>query len=118
MTLYVPTKLLLLLLLLNRFSRVQLFAILWTTAHQAPLSMGFSRQKHWSGLPFPSPGYLPNLGIKPGFPALKADSLSSEPPGSLSEPLKPLISQMEVGPASQSSYPEKSIAHGVVFVFY
>ena len=48
---------------------------------QAPLSMGFSRQEYWSGLPFPSPGDLPNPGIKPGSPALQADALSSEPPG-------------------------------------
>ena len=47
---------------------------------QAPLSMGFSRQEYWSGLPFPSPGDLPNLGIKPRSPALQADSLLSEPP--------------------------------------
>ena len=44
-------------------------------------SMGFSRQEHWSGLPFPSPGDLPDPGIKPRSPALQADSLSSEPPG-------------------------------------
>ena len=43
-------------------------------AHQAPLSMGFSRQEYWSGLPFPSPGYLPNPGIEPGSPALQAES--------------------------------------------
>ena len=48
---------------------------------QAPLSMGFSRQEYWSGQPFPSPGDLPNPGIKPGSPALQADSLPSEPPG-------------------------------------
>ena len=48
----------------------------------APLSMGFSRQEYWSGLPFPSPGDLPDLGIKPRFPALQADSLPSEPQGS------------------------------------
>ena len=50
-------------------------------ACQAPLSMGFSRQEYWSGLPFPSPGDLPNPGIEPGSPALQADALSSEPPG-------------------------------------
>ena len=50
----------------------------WTVAHQAPLSMGFSRQEYWSGLPFPSPGDLPNPGIKPGSPALQADSLLYE----------------------------------------
>ena len=62
-------------------SRVRLLATLWTVALQAPLSMGFSRQEYWSGLPFPSPGDLPNPGIKPGSPALQADALSSEPPG-------------------------------------
>ena len=43
--------------------------------------MGFSRQEHWSGLPFPSPGDLPDPGIEPGYPALQADALTSEPPG-------------------------------------
>ena len=50
----------------------------WTVAHQAPPSKGFSRQEHWSGLPFPSPGDLPDPGIKPRSPALQADSLPSE----------------------------------------
>ena len=62
-------------------SRVQLFATLWTVAYQAPLSMGFSRQEYWSGLPFPSPGDLPYPGIEPRSPALEADALTSEPPG-------------------------------------
>ena len=57
--------------MLSRFSRVLLFEILWTVAHQAPLSMGFSRQEYWSGLPFPS-GDLPNPGIKPLSPASPA----------------------------------------------
>ena len=48
---------------LSSFSRVQLFATLWTVAHQVPLSMGFSRQESWSGLPSPPPGYLPHSGI-------------------------------------------------------
>ncbi|KAI4581845.1 hypothetical protein MJG53_009370 [Ovis ammon polii x Ovis aries] len=52
----------------------------WTVARQASLSMGFPRQEYWSGLLFPSPGKLPNPGIKPGSPALPADSLPSEPP--------------------------------------
>ena len=52
-------------------------------AHQAPLSMGFSRQEYWSGLPFPPPGDLPNPGIEPWCPALQADSLPSEPLGKL-----------------------------------
>ena len=53
----------------------------WMVALQTPLSMGFSRQEYWSGLPFPSPGDLPNPGIKPRSPALQADSLLSLPPG-------------------------------------
>ena len=61
-------------------SRVQLFATPWTVAHQAPPSMGFSRQEYWSGLPFPSPEDLPNPGIEPRSPALQADALTSEPP--------------------------------------
>ena len=62
-------------------SCVRLFAIPWTVAYQAPLSMEFSRQEYWSGLPFPSPGDLPNPGIEPRSPALQADTLLSEPPG-------------------------------------
>ena len=62
-------------------SLARLFATLWIVAYQAPPSMGFSRQEYWSGLPFPSPGDLPNPGIEPGSPALKADTLISEPPG-------------------------------------
>ena len=54
-------------------------AISWTEAHQAPLSMEFSRQEYWSRLPFPSSGDLPNPGIKPGFPAFQEDSLLCEP---------------------------------------
>ena len=53
----------------------------WTVARQAPLSVGFSRQEYWSGLPFPSPGDLPDPGIKPRSPALQADSLPAEPQG-------------------------------------
>ena len=53
----------------------------WTVAHQGPLSMGFSRQEYWSGLLCLPPEDLPNPGIKPGYPALWADSLPSEPPG-------------------------------------
>ena len=53
----------------------------WTVVCEAPLSMEFSRQEYWSGLPFPSLWDLPNPGIKPGSPALQADSLLSELPG-------------------------------------
>ena len=54
--------------------RVQLFVTPWTVAPQAPLSMGFSRQEYWSGLPFPAAGDLPDLGTEPRAPALQVDS--------------------------------------------
>ena len=62
-------------------SHVWLFATPWTVVYQASLSMGFSRQEYWSGLPFPSPGDLPDPGIEPQSPALQADALTSEQPG-------------------------------------
>ena len=62
-------------------SHVRLFATPWTVAHWAPPSMGFSRQEYWSGVPFPSPGDLPDSGIEPRSLALEADALTSEPPG-------------------------------------
>ena len=65
----------------NSLSCVRFFATLWTVAYQAPLSMGFSRQEYWSGMPFPSPGGLPDPGIEPRSPELEADTLTSEPPG-------------------------------------
>ena len=55
----------------------------WTVAHQAPLSLGFFRQQYWSGLPFPTPGDLLNLGIKPMYPALAGELFTTEPPGKL-----------------------------------
>ena len=62
--------------MLSRFSCVQLFVTLWTAAHQAPLSLGFSRQEFsWSGLPCPPPRNLPDPRIKPTTPALQADVL-------------------------------------------
>ena len=57
------------------FNCVRLFATLWTVVHQAPLSMGFSRQEYWSGLPFPPPGDLRNPGVESLSPALQVDSL-------------------------------------------
>ena len=60
--------------MLGSFSRVQLFAISWTVAHQAPLSMGFSRPEYWNGLPFPPPGYLPDPGMEPA--SLKSPALA------------------------------------------
>ena len=62
-------------MLLSSFSRVQLLVIPWTMAHQAPLSMDFSWQEYWSGLPFPSSGDLPNPGMEPASPALQEDVL-------------------------------------------
>ncbi len=62
-------------------SHVWLLVTPWTAAHQAPPSMGFSRQEYWSGVPLPSPGDLPNPGIKPRSPALQVDSLPAEPQG-------------------------------------
>ena len=67
-------------------SRVQLFVIPWTVAYKAPLSIEFSRQEYWSGLPFPSPGDLPHPGIEPRSPTLQADTLPSEPPGNFYGP--------------------------------
>ena len=62
-------------------SCVRFFATPWNVAHQASPSMEFSRQECWSGLPFPSPGDLPDPGIKSGSPTLQADTLLSEPSG-------------------------------------
>ena len=77
LTIYIPQK----------WSRsvVSKSATPWTVAYRAPLSVEFSRQEYWSGLPFPSLGDLPDPGIEPGSPTLQADALPSEPPG------KPLI---------------------------
>ena len=62
-------------------SHARLFVTPWTVAYQVPLSMGFSRQEYWSGLPSPSPGDLPNSGIEPRSPTLQVDALTSDPPG-------------------------------------
>ena len=66
---------------MKSLSCVRFFATPWTVAYQAPPSMGFSRQECWSGLPFPAPGDLPDPGIEPGSPALRADALPSKPQG-------------------------------------
>ena len=68
---------------MKSLSRVQLFAIPWTVAYQAPPSMEFSSQEYWSGLPFPCPGDLRNPRIEPRSPSLQAGSLPSEPQGKL-----------------------------------
>ena len=70
-----------LLLLLSHFSHVGLCATPETAAYQAPPSLGFSRQEHWSGLPCPPPGDLPNPRIEPRSPTLQVDSLPAEPQG-------------------------------------
>ena len=79
----------------SHFSRVRLFAVLWTVAHQAAQSMGFSRQEYCSRLPRPSPGDLPNPGIESASPALQADSLPTEPPWKPGSCLLPL--QIQTG---------------------
>ena len=70
--------------MLSRFSCVQLLETPWTVVHQAPLSIGFSRQEYWDGLPCPSPGDLPDLGIQPtslSSPPLAGRFFTAEPPG-------------------------------------
>ena len=93
-------------------SRVRLFATRWTVAHQASPSMGFSRQEYWSGLPFPSPGDLPDPGIKPRSPTLQADALTSEPPRCgptwPTSKQKPRLRKL-AGLSEPSVYAEKSI---------
>ena len=81
---------------------------LWTVACQAPPSMGFSRQEYWSGLPFPSPGDLPDPAIEPGSPTLQADSLLSKPPGKLVV-MEKRHTRMMAGLSSQSAPEERSL---------
>ena len=75
----------------------------WTVARQTPLSMGLSRQEYWSGLLFPSPGDLPDPGIKPRSPALQVDSLATEPPGKPSLTLAKTLAKYEPQKASATS---------------
>ena len=85
-------------------SRLRLFATWWTVAYQASPSMGFSKQEHWSGLPLPSPGDLPDPEIEPGSPALEGDALTSEPPG------KPVMTTIAIYYAP-SMCQELSVSH-------
>ena len=78
-------------------SRVRFFATPWAVAHQAPLSMGFSRKEYWSGLQFPSPGELPDSGIKPTSPEL----LTTEPP---EKPVDIIITPIYRGQTSMQSH--------------
>ena len=77
-------------------SCVWLSATPWAIDYQASSSMGFSRQEYWSGLPFPSPGDLPDPGIEPRSPTLQADGLPSEPPFQLSDGTKAILTQKEM----------------------
>ena len=86
-------------------SHVRLFVTPWTVAHQAPLSVEFSRQEYWSGLPFPFPGDLPNSGIKPGSPTLQADSLPSEPPGKPTQTLLKYFQGWEISCFTRTPIP-------------
>jgi len=84
-------------------SRVRLLVTPWTVAYQAPPSMRFSRQEYWSGLPFPSPGNLPDPGIEPGSPASEADTLTSEPPKvEVAESGRTLCNPMDCSPPVSS----------------
>ena len=95
---------------------VWLFAIPWVVANQAPLSVEFSRQEYGIGLPFPTPGDLPNLGIEPRSPASQADSLPTEPPGKLTH--LQIASQIQ----NKSNLPEachpKSLVHEMSFFHF
>ena len=79
-------------------SRVRLFATPWTVAYQAPLSMRFSRQEYWNGLPFPAPGIFPTQGSNPGLPHCRHMLLAPEPPG------KPLFCKDPLNLASQEKW--------------
>ena len=77
---------------------------LWTVAHQAPPSTGFSRQEYWSGLLFPSPADLPDPGIEPRSPTLQADTLTSVPPG---KPLNTRIQSLRKPPIETQNFRSK-----------
>ena len=85
-------------------SHVQLSAIPWTVACQAPLSMGFPRQEYWSGLPFPSPGDLPDPGIEPRSLTFQADALTSAP---LGKPLNTRIQSLRKPPIETQNFRSK-----------
>ena len=93
--------------MLSHFSCVRVFVTPWTVAHQAPLSMGFSKQEYWSGLPFPPPGDLPKPGIKPTSLSLLHWQACSLP---LVPPEKPNIIRMQI---SQHFPWAPLVGHGV-----
>ena len=80
---------------MNSLSRVRLFATPWTVVYQAPLSMESSRQEYWSGLPFPSPGDLPDPGIEPRSPALQAWILNLVSPDSQTDIARQIEKDLE-----------------------
>ena len=86
----------------SRFSHVRLLATPWAIACQAPLFLGFSRQEYWSGLPFPSPGDLPDPGLKLGSPALQADSLPSGTHSQGPGPPAGLLRQAEISASEEA----------------
>ena len=90
-------------------SHVRLFAAPWTVACQAPPSMGFSRQEYWSGLPFPSPGDLPDPGIEPGSPASQADALPSKPPAAAAKSLQSCLTLWDPIDGSPPGFPVPGI---------
>ena len=91
---------------LSHFSHVWLFATQWTTTCQTSLSMGFSRQEYWSGLPFLCPGDLPNPGIEPRSLTLQVDSLPAEPQG------KPKSTEVNSLSLLQWSFPTQGSKQG------
>ena len=95
---------------LGCLSHVQLFAAPWTIGHQALLSIGFSLQEYWNGLPCPPPGDLPNPGIEPESPALQVDSLSSESPVVKNLPAMQETQEMNVQSLSQEDSLEEGMA--------
>ena len=82
----------------------------WTVAHQALLPVGFARQEHWSGLPCPPPGALPDPGIEPVSPTLQVDSLPSKPSGKLPKLLQPAETQGRTCATGQSALPTPCLA--------
>ena len=94
-------------------SRVRLFVTRWTVAHQAPPSMGFSRQEYWNGLPLPSPGDFTDPGIEPKSPALWADALTSEPPGKQFQSKNVSLSVVSHSVTSWTIVHQAPSAHGI-----
>ena len=91
------------------------FVTPWTVARQAPLSMGLPRQEYWSGLPFPSPGDLPNPGFEPGSPACQADSLPTELRGKLQNTLLICLAALSLSCCTWDTEQARSVAVACTF---